>query len=322
MEYKNLPGTSLKISRLCLGTMMFGGQTSQADSLKIMDYAFEQGINHFDTANVYLQGEGEKVVGTGLAGRRSSIILATKVRNQMGENPNDAGLCRRHILCALEASLRRLGTDYIDIYYMHAPDYETALEESLDTMSCLVRSGKIRYYGVSNYAAWQIADILALCDKRGFVAPIVTQNVYNLITRGIEDELLPFLRTHGLGLIVYNPIAAGLLAGKHKPGQPAAGTRFANNKMYFNRYWMDENFSAVEKLTEIARAHGLDILQLAMKWCLRRKEVTSVLTGVSRLEQLEQNIASVSGAPLGDEVLALCDDVWRGLAGNRFKYNR
>jgi aryl-alcohol dehydrogenase-like predicted oxidoreductase len=322
MEYRNLPGTGLKISRLCLGTMMFGGQTSEADSIRIMDYAFEQGINLFDTANAYLRGEGERVVGKGLQGRRESVILATKVGLRMGENPNDAGLSRRHILSEVEASLKRLGTDYIDIYYLHQPDYETVMEETLDTMSCLVRSGKIRYYGVSNYAAWQIADILALCDKRGYVSPVVTQNVYNLLTRGIEDELLPFLKAHHMGMIIYNPIAAGLLAGKHKPGNPAGNTRFANNKLYFDRYWMDENFQAVEKLSRIAADHALSILQLAMKWCVQRGEAASVLTGVSRLEQLVQNIASVEGPPLCDELMGLCDEVWRGLVGNRFKYNR
>jgi aryl-alcohol dehydrogenase-like predicted oxidoreductase len=241
----------------------------------------------------------------------------------MGKNPNDAGLSRRHILSAVEASLKRLDTDYIDLYYMHAPDYDTALEETLDTMSCLVRSGKIRYYGVSNYAAWQIADILALCERRGYVAPIVTQNVYNLITRGIEDELVPFLKAHGMGLIIYNPIAGGMLTGKHKPGNPAANTQFSNNKRYFDRYWVDENFAAVEKLTGIASGHGLSILQLAMKWCVQRKEVTSILTGVSSLEQLMQNIAAAEIPPLTDEVLSLCDDVWQGfVVGSRFKYNR
>ncbi|MCL1818025.1 MAG: aldo/keto reductase [Spirochaetaceae bacterium] len=322
MEYTNLPGTSLKISRVCLGTMLFGGQTSEADSLKIMDYAFEQGINHFDTANIYLQGEGEKIVGKALKGRRNSIILASKVCNQMGENPNDAGLSRRHILSAVEASLKRLDTDYIDLYYQHAPDNETALEETLDAMSGLVRSGKIRYYGVSNYPAWQIADMLAVCDKRGFLPPIVTQNVYNLLTRGIEDELAPFLKAHGMGMIVYNPIAGGMLAGKHKPGTPAENTRFWKNKMYLDRYWMDENFKAVETLAKIASDHGMSLLRLAMKWCLQQECVTSVLSGVSRLEQLQQNIDSVSGAPLGQEVLSKCDEVWRGLVGNRFNYIR
>src|SRR5665647_682220 len=289
MQYNNLSKTSLKVSTLSLGTMMFGGQTSEADSLKIMDYAFEHGINFFDTANSYNQGESEKIVGKGLKGRRDEIILATKVRGHMGDNPNNAGLSRRNILSAVDASLKRLDTDYIDIYYMHAPDYETYIEESLETMSTLVKLGKIRYIGVSNYAAWQIADMLSICDKRNYIAPIITQNVYNPITRGIETELVPFLKAHDVGMAIYNPIAGGLLAGKHKPGQPAENTRFAKNENYYNRYWSDENFAAVDKLTQIAAECGLSILQLAMKWCAAQESVTSIISGVSRLAQIEQN---------------------------------
>lgn len=322
MKYNNLNGTSLKTSLICLGTMMFGGQTNEADSLKIMDCAYEHGINFFDTANVYNQGESERIVGKGLKGRRDEIILATKVRGQMGENPNNAGLSRRNILSAADASLKRLDTDYIDVYYMHAPDYETSMEESLEAMSSLVKSGKVRYIGVSNFAAWQIADMLSICDKRNYIAPIITQNVYNSITRGIETELIPFLKAHSIGMAIYNPIAGGLLAGKHKPGQPVENTRFANNKMYYDRYWSDENFTAVEKLTEIADEHGLSILQLAMKWCTAQNSVTSIITGVSRLSQIEQNIASVEGEPLDAGTMAQCDEIWHSLAGTRFGYNR
>jgi len=322
MQYNNLSGTSLKTSLISLGTMTFGDQTNEADSLEIMNYAYEQGVNFFDTANVYSQGESERIVGKGLKGRRDEIILATKVRGQMGENPNNAGLSRRNILSAADASLKRLGTDYIDIYYMHAPDYETSLEESLEAMSSLVKSGKVRYIGVSNFAAWQIADILSICDKRNYISPIITQNVYNPITRGIEIELIPFLKAHNMGMAIYNPIAGGLLAGKHKLGQPAKDTRFANNAAYYDRYWSDENFSAVEKLSKIAKEHDLNILQLAMKWCATHNSVTSIITGVSRLSQLRQNIASVEGELLDLDTMAQCDDVWYSLAGTRFGYNR
>jgi 1-deoxyxylulose-5-phosphate synthase len=322
MQYNNLPGTSLKVSALSLGTMMFGGQTSEADSLAIMDYAFKQGINFFDTANVYNQGESERIVGKGLKGRREDIFVATKVYNQMGKNPFDKGLSRRNIVSAVAASLKRLNTGYIDLYYLHSPDGETEIEETLETMTNLVRQEKIRYVGVSNFAAWQIADVLAVCDKRGYVAPVITQNVYNVITRGVESELVPFLARHNLGMAVYNPIAAGLLAGKHKPGKPAANTRFANSEMYYNRYWSDENFSAVEKLTTIAEKYDMSLLQLAMKWCVSRPGVTSVISGVSKLSQIEQNIALLDEKMLSDAVLAACDEVWRSLAGTRFAYNR
>jgi aryl-alcohol dehydrogenase-like predicted oxidoreductase len=322
MEYKNLPGTSLKLSQLCLGTMMFGGQTSEADSLQIMDYAYDQGINFFDTANTYVQGESEFIVGKGLKGRRHDIFLATKVRGQMGSGRNDFGLNRRNILAALESSLQRLDTDYLDLYYLHAPDYDTSLEETVETMSSLVRSGKIRYWGVSNFAAWQVADMLAICDKRNYIPPCATQNVYNALTRGIEAEFLPFLKAHPLGLVIYNPIAGGLLSGKHAFGQPSTNTRFANNQEYYKRYWSQENFTAVEKLQAIAEAQNLSLLQLAMKWCAAQPQVTSTITGVSRLEQLKQNINSIEGEPLSKEVLAQCDEIWLSLAGTRFAYNR
>lgn len=322
MKYNNLPGTSLKVSALSLGTMMFGGQTNEADSLAIMDYAFEQGVNFWDTANVYNQGESERIVGKALKNRRDDIILATKVFGQMGEKLNDKGLSRRNILSSVDASLARLGTDYIDVYYLHAPDYETEIEETLETMTGLVKAGKIRYIGVSNFAAWQIADMLAVCDKRGYIAPIITQNVYNAITRGIETELVPFLQAHKLGMAVYNPIAGGLLAGKHRPGKPAENTRFAGNEMYYKRYWSDDNFAAVEKLTEIAAAHNMSVLQLAMRWCASRSGVTSIISGVSKLAQIEQNIATLEGDSLNQEILVACDAVWCSLAGTRFGYNR
>lgn len=322
MQYNNLPGTGLKVSALSLGTMMFGGQTNETDSLAIMDYAFKQGVNFFDTANVYHQGESERIVGKGLKGRRDEIFLATKVNGQMGKNSFDKGLSRRNIVSAVEASLKRLNTDYIDLYYMHAPDYETEIEESLEAMTNLVRQGRIRYVGVSNFAAWQIADMLAVCDKRGYARPVLTQNVYNTITRGVETELVPFMIKHKLGMAVYNPIAGGLLAGKHKPGNPAENTRFANNQMYYDRYWSDENFVAVEKLTAIAEKHGMSILQLAMKWCVSRPGVTSIISGVSKLSQIEQNIAVLEGDALNNDALAACDEVWHSLAGTRFNYNR
>ncbi|MDR2933557.1 MAG: aldo/keto reductase [Oscillospiraceae bacterium] len=322
MQYNNLPGTNLKLSALSLGTMMFGGQTSEADSLSIMDYAYEHGMNFWDTANMYNEGECEKVVGKGLKNRRERIFLATKVNGQMGDNPFDKGLSRRNIFNAVDASLKRLGTDYIDLYYMHHPDHETDIEQSLEAMTNLVWQGKIHYIGVSNFAAWQIADMLAICDKRGYIAPVISQNVYNPITRGVEQELVPFLLKHKMGMAVYNPLAAGLLAGKHKPGQPADNTRFSNSKLYYDRYWSDENFAAVEKLTNIAQKFGLSLLELAYKWCASRQSVTTIICGVSKLSQLEQNIATMEGAALSDAALAECDDVWRSLAGTRFAYNR
>ncbi len=322
MKYNNLTGTSLQVSQLSLGTMMFGGQTNEADSLFIMDEAYDRGINLFDTADAYNAGDSERVVGKWLKHRRDKVILATKVFNRMGDNPNDAGLSRYHIIAGAEASLRRLDTDHVDIYYMHAPDYRTSLDESLEAMTSLVKAGKVRYLGISNYAAWQMSDILALCDRRNHIGPIITQNVYNLITRGIETELVPFLAAHPMAMTAYNPIAAGLLAGKHQPGKPREDTRFANNEIYYHRYWSEENFHAVALLTSIASSQGLSILELAMKWCVQQPYVTTVITGVSRLSQLQQNVASVEGDPLSENTRSQCDAVWHNLTGNRFGYNR
>jgi aryl-alcohol dehydrogenase-like predicted oxidoreductase len=322
MLYNNLPGTNLKLSALSLGTMMFGAQTDMTESLAIMGYAYEHGVNFWDTANAYNQGESERIVGKALGAHRDEIFVATKVFGQMGANPFNSGLNRRNIRAAADASLKRLNTDYIDLYYMHSPDYETEIEESLETMSELVKCGKIRYIGVSNYAAWQIADMLAVCDKRGYIAPVITQHVYNLITRGAETELVPFLLKHKLGMAVYNPIAGGFLAGKHKPGAPADNTRFSNNKTYYERYWSDENFTAIEKLTAIASDEGLTILELALRWCVSQPGVVSIINGVSRLSQIEQNIVAFEGKPLSENTFAACDEVWRSLAGNRFAYNR
>lgn len=322
MQYHRLPSTSLSLSTVSLGTMMFGGQTSEDQALSIMDHAFEHGVNVFDTANNYNGGESERIVGRGLRGRRAQVLLATKVGNPVGDGPNCQGLSRRAIRQALDDSLRRLGTEYVDLYYLHTPDPYTCLEESLETMSELVSQGKVHYIGVSNYAAWQIADICALCARYGFIAPVITQNVYNVLTRGLEPELLPFLQAHHMGLTVYNPLAGGLLTGKHHAGAPQKDTRFANNQMYYARYWSDENFTAVQQLSAIAEESGLSLLELALRWCMSHHTVTSVLCGVSRLSQWAQDLAVLDAGPLPLSVLSQCDQVWRSLAGTRFAYNR
>jgi aryl-alcohol dehydrogenase-like predicted oxidoreductase len=305
--------------------MMFGGQTNENDSMSIMDYAFDHGVNIFDTANTYNVGESERIVGKWLKRRRDKIILATKVGAQMGDGINNVGLSRRYIHEQIDISLKRIGVDYIDIYYMHTPDYLTNIEETLETMSELVRAGKIHYIGVSNYRAWQVADIIAVCKENNFVPPVITQNVYNLITRGIDDELVPFLKAHNIGMTIYNPIAGGLLTGKHKPNIPAENSRFSMNTMYslmyYNRYWTDDNFEAVEKLKKIAEEVGLNLLELSYKWCARRDCVTSILCGVSKLSQIENNVEILDDEHLlDDEVMKRCDEVWHSLPNNRFKY--
>lgn len=324
MEYRILRGTGLEVSRISLGTMTFGEQTNEEDAGRIVDYAVSHGINFIDTADVYTGGQSEEMLGRILRGRRHEIILATKVFGQTDQDRNSHGLNRRHIMNAVDASLKRLQTDYIDIYYLHAPDYMTNIEETLSVMTDLQRQGKIRYLGISNFAAWQIVEALWVADKRNFIKPILSQNVYNLITRGVDDELIPCLDQYDIGMAVYNPIAAGLLTGKYAgKREPVEGTRFSNNKMYANRYWREENFLAVDKLNALAEANGLSLLELALKWVAANPVVDTIISGVSKLEQLEQNIEAFSNnLTLSEDLLDAADEIWDDLTGHRFKYNR
>ena len=323
MEMRTLTGTGIRVSRACLGTMTFGEQVEEKEAISLIHRALDRGVNFVDTADMYVSGRSEEITGKALQGRRNHVILATKVCNPCGSSdPNDRGLSRRHIIQGLEDSLRRLQTDYVDLYYLHKPDYDTPLEETLDTMTQLVRSGKVRYVGISNYAAWQICDALWISDRRHGIAPVVSQNVYNLITRGIEEELAPMLRHHGMGLVVYNPLAGGLLSGKHHEGEPPADCRFGLNGGYRQRYWSQENFQAVERLREIAREGEMTPVELALRWCASNQQVDSVILGVSKESHLEQNLAAMETPPLPEEMMEQCRQVWLSLAGTRFRYNR
>ena len=322
MEYVNLPCTSVKVSRMCLGAMMFGGQTNEADSLAIIDYAVDQGINFFDTASSYDRGEGERILGKGLKGRRDKAILATKIAHAITDELNSIGLSRRHIIATTEKSLKNFNTDYIDLVYMHQPDNETDIEETLDTFSSLIRAGKILYLGVSNFAAWQIADLLAVCDKRGYIKPIISQSPYSLLFRDVERELLPCLKAHKMGMAVYNPIAGGLLSGKYKTRELLENTRFANKKTYYDRYWTDKNFAGVEKLSAIADKYSIPLLELALRWCIHQKGVNTVISGVSKMDQFKQNISIFEKSALDEEILKACNQVWEEMENKSFFYNR
>jgi len=322
MEYNNLPGTSVSISKLCLGTMMFGGQTSEAEALSILDYAFEQGLNFWDTANTYTEGESEKIVGKALKGRREDIFLATKVFYPVSDKINYRGTSRRHIMYAIDSSLKSLNTDYVDLYYLHAPDYNTSIEESLDTMTSLIHAGKVRYAGVSNFASWQVADILACCEKNGFIKPVISQNIYNLLLRDVEQELAPCLKAHNMGIAVYNPIAGGVLTGKYKGRTLIPGARLANQKNYQERYWSGENLDMVDQYIAIAEKAGLSILELALRWTINRLSVTTLVNGVSKLEQIKQNIAAMNSTAIDPGIIKACDEVWDNTVGKRFAYNR
>lgn len=323
MEFRTLSNTGLKVSRLSFGTMTFGGQTDEAAAHRIIECCLDAGVNFIDTANVYNHGMAETIVGKTLKGRRNKIILASKVRGKMGEAPDESGLSRTAIRKAIEASLQRLGTDYLDLYYLHQPDYATPIEETLEAMEELVRAGKIRFPSVSNYSAWQVAEILCICEKRGYHPYLVSQPMYNLIARGIEDEYLAFCRRFGVAVVPYNPLAGGLLTGKHsQPSGPTPGTRFDSNKMYQDRYWHQDDFAAVEELRSIARDAGKTLVELSIQWLLSQTAVDSIILGASRVEQLEKNLKAAEGTKLDNSVLDRCDAVWKRLRGITPRYNR
>ena len=322
MDRVSLKHTSLEVSRICFGTMTFGGQTDDAAARNMIDACADAGIDFLDTANVYNHGASEEILGRILEGRRQQFILASKVRNKMGEGSDMAGLSRAAIFRAIDDSLRRLKTDYLDLYYLHLPDYAVPIEESLDAMNELVRQGKVRYLANSNYSGWQIVEMMWIADRKKYQAPLVGQPMYNLIARGIEQEYLPMCKHYGLSNIVYNPLAGGLLTGKHRREAPIAGTRFDNNRMYLDRYWHQADFDAVEQLRKIADDAGRSLVSLSLNWLYHHTAVECIILGASRLDHLEQNLKALSEGPLSTETLQGCDKVWEALRGPTPKYNR
>ncbi|HEY2012040.1 MAG TPA: aldo/keto reductase [Bryobacteraceae bacterium] len=322
METRTLPHTALTVSRACLGTMTFGSQTDPPAAARMIDLCLDRGVNFLDTANVYNKGLSETILGEILKGRRDRFILASKVGNKTGDPPDAAPLSSKAILANLDASLRRLQTDYLDLYYLHLPDYETPIEETLETMDRVVRAGKVRYPATSNFAAWQLCRVLSLCEKKGYQPPMVSQPMYNLLARGIEQEYVPFCREFGVSMVVFNPLAGGLLTGKQHRDRPLAGTRFDNNQMYLNRYWHPAQFDAVDDLRAIAEAAGRSLVDLSINWLLHHTAADCVILGASKVEQLEQNLDAFDRGPLSSETVAACDAAWRTLRGITPKYNR
>jgi aryl-alcohol dehydrogenase-like predicted oxidoreductase len=323
MKKIQLPHTSLEVSKLCMGTMTFGAQVDEQEAQRMVDGCLDAGINFFDTANVYQQGLSEEIVGKCLGERRSRVVLASKVRGMMGDPPRYSGLSRKAIRAAIEESLRRLQTDYLDIYYLHQPDYDTPVEETLEAMNELHQEGKIRFAGTSNYSAWQICELLWICNSKGFAAPWISQPMYNMLARGIEQEYLPFTTRFGVSCVCYNPLAGGMLTGKQDLSRgPLPGTRFDGNENYQRRYWHAEYFRAVEALKGLAARCGKNLPQLALSWIVHQPAVGSVILGASSLQQLQQNLAAAEGPALEPEVLAECDRVWQALRGPTPVYNR
>jgi 1-deoxyxylulose-5-phosphate synthase len=318
--------TGLKVSEICLGTMTFAGQSDEAASVRILDRAFERGVTFIDTADAYpippepeTAGRTEEVIGRWLGsapGRRHQIVLATKCRIRVGHGPNDQGLSRRHILTACEASLRRLQTETIDLYQAHLPDAETPIDETLRAFDDLVRSGKVRYVGCSNYPAWQLALALSTSERHGQARYDCVQPRYNVLYREIENELLPLCRDQGVGVIVFNPLAGGMLTGKHEPqAGPEPGGRFtlgATGELYRDRYWHAVQFEAVDTLKAYCKQRGWNLATASVAWVLGQPGITSAIVGASRAEQLE---ATLDGAGLvfDDEARAAFDAIWWSL---------
>ncbi len=325
MQYRTLGRTGLKVSEVCLGTMTFGDQVSETDAISITRTALDQGVNFIDTANMYVKGRSEEIVGKAITGRRDDVVLASKVGIEMSANPNDVGLSRKNIMRAVEDSLRRLDTDYLDIYYAHRPDYTTPIDSTLRAFDDLVRQGKVRYLACSNYRAFQLSKALWLSDVQHLARFDLIQPPYNLLTRDIEYELLPLCVEEGLGVCVYNPLAGGLLTGKHDPSKPpATGTRFATDtmgRMYYDRYWNESNFAAVEQVRAIAAEAGKDMAQMALAWILTNPAVTSIIIGATSMKHVSHNMAATVVTLSADE-RAKCDEVWYKLRPLRFFYGR
>jgi aryl-alcohol dehydrogenase (NADP+) len=281
MQYRLLGKSGLKVSPLCLGTMMFGGPADAATSERIIGKAFDAGINTLDTADQYNAGRSEEVCGQAIKNRRHDWILATKVANSMGRDPNKSGLSRRWIFLALEASLKRLGTDYVDIYYLHREDHNTPIETTVSAMGDLIRQGKIRFFGVSNFKSWRVAQICAICDRLGIDRPMVSQPYYNAMNRMPEVEHLPACAHYGLGIMPYSPLARGVLSGKYEPGvPPPQDTRAGrNDKRIMEAEYRPESLQIAQIIKQHAAAKGITAGQFALNWVLNNALVSSAIIG-------------------------------------------
>lgn len=293
MKYKRLGKSGLNVSELCLGTMAFGRWIDEAASSEIIDIALDAGINFIDTANFYGKGqdeefkygtgESEEIIGRALKGRRDKVVLATKVGNPMGRGQNDYGYSRIHIMREVEHQLKRLQTDYIDYYQVHRFGTDTPLEETLRTLNDLVRQGKVRYIGCSNYAAWQIAKSNSICDKMNLEKYIAVQSQYNLLRREIENEIMPFCKSEEVGIMVYSPLGRGMLTGKYRMGSELPeNSRGAHGEQLLKNYFTERDYKLVEAYAEIAKANDVTLPKLAMSWVVSHPQVSSAIIGASK----------------------------------------
>lgn len=287
MDYSNLGASGLKVSPLWLGTMMFGDQTAEAEAASIVDATRDAGINAIDTADVYAKGESERIVGRLIKADRSRWVLATKVANPMSEDPNDRGTSRRWITRAVEDSLRRLDTDWIDLYYLHRDDEGTPMEETVSAMGRLIAQGKVLHWGLSNFRGWRLAKMVETARQLGVPQPIALQPPYSAVTRGIEVELLPACEHYGLGAVTYSPLARGVLSGKYKPdAAPPADSRAARaDRRLMQTEWRPESIALAQDFAAHAASRGLSPQHLAIAWCLNNRLVSGVIGGPRTLAQ-------------------------------------
>jgi aryl-alcohol dehydrogenase-like predicted oxidoreductase len=295
MLYRPLGHSGLQVSPLCLGTMMFGGPTDEPTAGRIVARARDQGVNFIDTADGYAGGRSEEIVGRSIATSRSWWVLATKCANPTGDGPNARGLSRRHVFYAVEASLRRLNTDVIDLLYLHKEDHTTPLAETVHALADLIRAGKIRYFGVSNYRAWRVADICRLCDLAGIDRPIASQPLYNALDRTAEIEHLPACAALGLGVVPYSPLARGVLTGKYRSNQaPPADTRAGrHDRRMMESEWRPESLEIARQLADHARARGITPGQFAFAWVLNNRFVTAAIGGPRTEAQWEDYVGAL-----------------------------
>jgi aryl-alcohol dehydrogenase-like predicted oxidoreductase len=320
-----LPGLSQPLPELVLGTMTFGDTADLDTAREMVAVALDAGVTHLDTANGYAAGRSEEILGEVLRGRRDEVTIATKVGIYAGDAGGEPLLSRKGIRASLEASLRRLGTDRVDLLYLHQPDRSVPLAETARALAEVVDAGLVGALGVSNFAAWQVSDVEAACVAAGAPRPVVAQQLYNLVARRIEAEYVEYARTHELATVVYNPLGGGLLTGRHRFDEAPDEGRFGSSalsQMYRDRYWSRPMFDAVESLGRIAADAGLGLPELALRWLLSREVVTAVLLGGSKPEQLRSNLATAARGPLPADVLEACDEVGRTLDGPMPAYNR
>lgn len=317
MKYRQLGKSGLLVSELCLGTMSFGGQgywekiggLDQAAAQRLVDIALDAGVNFFDTADVYSYGQSEEILGKALKGKRDKVVLATKVRGRMSPEINDVGLSRRHIIQGCENSLRRLGTDWIDLYIVHSFDFLTPLEETLSALDDLVRQGKVRYLGCSNFFAWQLMKALAISEKHHWEKFVSLQAHYSLVSRDVEYELVPLCEDQGLGLTPWSPLAAGFLTGKYpRGGKGPADARRSKEEQNFIQLDEDRAYAILEVVQRIARERGVTPAQVSLNYLLRKPTVSSVILGATKPEQLQDNLETVEWT-LTDEEMRALDEV-------------